>query len=116
MAKTKKAVKAKRPRTTTKKVKPSKEDVQPTRPDGAIIKKMKVDIEERDNMLEALTESANEDVKLITKHWFEGDKAAQKKISDHYELNGSEYIVSIFRGNRTHALLVCPEADKDLIG
>lgn len=86
-----------------------------TRTDGKIIKSIPVDVKERDKMLSVLTESTNEDVSFLANHWESCNKKEKENLSEHYEINGTEYITSIFRGNREHALLCCPEGDKALL-
>lgn len=86
-----------------------------TRIDGNIIKALPINEGARDKMLEVLVKSTNEDVRLIANTWEKLKKEDRLKLSEHYEVNGTEYIVSVFRGNREHALLCCPDTDKPLL-
>lgn len=86
------------------------------RTDGAEIMAMEVDEKERESMLKKLVDSSNDDLKTIAVQYRDGDDEKREKLIKHYEKFGSEYIVSVFRGNREHALLVCPPEDGELIG
>ena len=101
--------KAKRPRTariasSEKKVKGSK-----------VEKPYSVNAKERDKMLSDLLKSEDVDVKHIALLYDKAPKEGKEKLCSHFEVNGNEFVNSVFRGDRKKAKELASEDNAKVI-